>query len=213
MGSKYFETPHLDEPADEGLVFNQAYMYPTCSPSRAEILTGKQSFRTGCYNVPVLEKGNDQDNIFSRWTVGAEHLCYASVLEKAGYHAIHISKWHIVGPWPDKESQFPLDNKLKQPDNGDLSWLAKHQSSALQKFYPTGRGFETNVGRIINFLDQSGLRENTVVIFTSDNGFSGLPSLVLLLLVVAGVSADQPDRRYVLQYDWPAKDDLGNAKW
>ena len=57
MGSQYFETPHLDALAEQSLVLNQAYMYPTCSPSRAAILTGKHSFRTGCYNVPVLEKG------------------------------------------------------------------------------------------------------------------------------------------------------------
>ena len=47
MGSKYFETPHLDALSADSMVFDQAYMYPTCSPSRAAILTGQQSFRTG----------------------------------------------------------------------------------------------------------------------------------------------------------------------
>lgn len=146
MGSQYFETPHLDALADDSLVFNQAYMYPTCSPARAAILTGKQSFRTGCYTVPVLEKGDPQDNIFSRWTIEPEHLCYATPLSEVGYHAIHIGKWHIVGPWPEQESEFPLRAKLEQPANGDLGWLAKHQSMELKPFYPTGRGFEENAG-------------------------------------------------------------------
>ena len=53
MGSEWFETPNLDKLADESLVFTDAYMYPTCSPSRAALLTGKQSFRTGVYSVPV----------------------------------------------------------------------------------------------------------------------------------------------------------------
>lgn len=56
MGSQWFETPNLDKPAKESLVFTNAYMYPACSPSRAALLTGKQSFRTGVYNVPVLER-------------------------------------------------------------------------------------------------------------------------------------------------------------
>jgi arylsulfatase A-like enzyme len=33
------------------------------------------------------------------------------------------------------------------------------------------RGVDDNVGRILNYLDESGLAENTIVIYTSDNGF------------------------------------------
>ena len=146
MGSQYFETPNLDTLAKESLVFHQAYMYPTCSPSRAAILTGKQSFRTGCYMVPVLEKGNSSDNIFSRWTVESEHPVYAKPLNEAGYKLIHLGKWHIVGPNPEEETVFPLKKKLTQPKNGDLSWLPAHQSPDIQQYYPTGRGFHENVG-------------------------------------------------------------------
>lgn len=146
MGSKYFETPNLDALAAESLVFTNAYMYPTCSPSRAALLTGKQSFRTGCYTVPVLERGNDKDNIFSRWTVEAKHPVYSQPLNEAGYKLIHLGKWHIVGPNPDRETNFPLSKKLTQPKNGDLSWLPAHQSPKLKAFYPIGRGFHENVG-------------------------------------------------------------------
>jgi len=294
MGSQYFETPHLDALAKASLVFENAFMYPTCSPSRAALLTGKQSFRTGCYTVPVLEKGKSRDNIFSKWTVGEEHPLYSQPLNKAGYKLIHLGKWHIVGPHPEKEAGV-LSKKLVQPKNGDMSWLETHQSQELQKYYPLGRGFHENVGgtwwgdpargydkgysapgggyvapfknpfiedrkddswltdrltadaidfmkrhksepffvnlhyysphrpsiprndkahkhfqakagdpatgqgvgkrkeiaayatmvrsmddnikRIIDFLDESGLRENTVIIFTSDNGFNGLQSV------------------------------------
>ena len=146
MGSKYFETPHLDALAEQSLVFQNAYMYPTCSPSRAALLTGQQSFRTGCYTVPVLEKGKSEDNIFSKWTVKKNHPLYSEPLHKAGYKLIHLGKWHIVGPYPDKEDSDTLKKKLHQPKNGDLSWLEKHRSPAIQQFYPTGRGFHENVG-------------------------------------------------------------------
>ena len=146
MGSKYFETPHLDSLATESLVFTDAYMYPTCSPSRAALLTGKQSFRTDCYTVPVLERGNNKDNIFSRWTVETRHPVYSKPLNEAGYRLIHLGKWHIVGPNPDRETNFPFEKKLTQPKNGDLSWLTAHQSPEVQAFYPIGRGFHENVG-------------------------------------------------------------------
>ena len=140
------KTPHLDALAAEGMVFENAFMYPTCSPSRAALLTGKQSFRTGCYTVPVLERGESNDNIFSKWTVGLEHPAYAEPLKEAGYKLIHLGKWHIVGPDPQAETALPLQRKLSQPPNGDLSWLASHRSEEMQKYYPVGRGFDENVG-------------------------------------------------------------------
>ena len=146
MGSRYFETPALDALAQDSLVLENAFMYPTCSPSRAAILTGQQSFRTGCYTVPVLEKGNRQDNIFSRWTVGAAHPVFSQPLKEAGYQLIHLGKWHIVGPNPESEKTHPFSQKLGQPKNGDLSWVEAHQSPEIQQYYPLGRGFDENVG-------------------------------------------------------------------
>ncbi|MFD2290889.1 sulfatase [Mariniflexile gromovii] len=146
MGSNWFETPNLDALAKESLVFTDAYMYPTCSPSRTALMTGKQSFRTGVYNVPVLEKGDNQHNIFSRWTVGLEHTMYAQPLKEAGYKSIHLGKWHVVGPNPKEEANYPFEKPLKQPANGNLDWLQEHQTAEIQKYYPTGKGFDENVG-------------------------------------------------------------------
>lgn len=146
MGSQYFETPNLDALAAESLVLENTFMYPTCSPSRAAILTGQQSFRTGCYTVPVLEKGSSKDNIFSKWTVGEEHAVFSQPLKEAGYKLIHLGKWHIVGPNPESETSLLPEKKLAQPNNGNLSWLAAHQTPEIQKYYPIGRGFDENVG-------------------------------------------------------------------
>ncbi|TKG93837.1 sulfatase [Puteibacter caeruleilacunae] len=145
MGSKWFETPKLDKLAAESVVFTQAYMYPTCSPSRSALLTGRQSFRTGVYTVPVLEGKDPQKNIYSRWTVGKEHPVYAEPLNKAGYQLIHLGKWHIVGPNPELEKDYPFKKKLSQPANGDFSWVERHKKE-YEQYYPTGRGFHENVG-------------------------------------------------------------------
>ncbi|EMI43504.1 sulfatase [Rhodopirellula sp. SWK7] len=146
-GSTFYETPNIDRLAKEGLVFEYAYMYPTCSPSRAALATGKQSFRTGVYTVPVLEKGSDRENLFSRWTVGEEHTMYSEPLADAGYRSIHLGKWHLVGPYPQAEmaASFPLKKKLGQPSPSDFSWVEYHKSEACRKYYPEGRGYLKNV--------------------------------------------------------------------
>jgi arylsulfatase A-like enzyme len=145
-GSQWFETPNLDALAKESVVFENASMYPTCSPSRAALLTGRHSFRTQVYTVPVLEKGNSKDNIFSRWTVEEKHPFYSQPLNEAGYKLIHLGKWHVVGPFPEKEKNYPFKKKLGTPKNGDFSWVKKHKDEYTNRFYPEGKGFHENVG-------------------------------------------------------------------
>ena len=53
--SGVFQTPHLEQLANEGLSFNQAYMQPNCAPSRAAILSGQYPARV---NKDVYVVGN-----------------------------------------------------------------------------------------------------------------------------------------------------------
>jgi arylsulfatase A-like enzyme len=41
----------------------------------------------------------------------------------------------------------------------------------LRDYLATARSMDRNIGRILDYLDQNGLTENTVVIYTSDQGF------------------------------------------
>ena len=148
-GSKYYETPHIDAMAKQSVVFENSYTYPTSSPSRAALFTGQQSFRTGIYTVPVLEVGDSTENIFSRWTVTKDFPFYSELLAENGYKNIHIGKWHVVGPYPDRElaATYPLAKQLTQPDAWDFSWFPRHQEDEIKiQFYPEGRGFVRNVG-------------------------------------------------------------------
>ena len=48
MGSKYYETPNIDNIANQGMNFTNGYANcQVCSPSRASILTGKNTARHG----------------------------------------------------------------------------------------------------------------------------------------------------------------------
>lgn len=148
-GSKYFETPIIDQLAEQSVVFDNSYMYPTSSPSRTALFTGQQSFRTDVYTVPVLENGNAEANLFSRWTVTTDFPLYSEVLQQAGYRSIHLGKWHIVGPSPLEElaMKYPYNKKLGQPAPGDFSWVEEHKNNPeITKYYPQERGFVRNVG-------------------------------------------------------------------
>ncbi|MFI3259127.1 MAG: sulfatase [Rikenellaceae bacterium] len=148
-GSTYFETPNIDALAAQSVIFDNSYMYPTSSPSRTALFTGQQSFRTGVYTVPVLENGNFNQNIYSRWTVSTDYPLYSEVLADVGYRSVHLGKWHIVGPDPLTElaAEYPFKSKLGQPQPGDFSWVEEHKNNPeISKYYPEERGFEKNVG-------------------------------------------------------------------
>lgn len=82
-GSKLMATPHIDRIAEEGAVFNRAYVTNSiCGPSRAVILTGKYSHKNGF-----------KDNENSRFD-GTQNT-FVKELGKAGYQTAWIGKWHL----------------------------------------------------------------------------------------------------------------------
>lgn len=113
-------TPHIDRLAAQGAMFTQAYAgYGTCAPSRAMLMTGRYSTRTGFEFTPtrpgftpmVAQLGNEMDNNLPDYTYDAEALAsrpdynemglpgsevtIAEVLQQADYHTVHIGKWHL----------------------------------------------------------------------------------------------------------------------
>lgn len=58
IGSSPAVTPNLDQLAREGISFSNVWVQPTCSPTRATLLTGRYGFQTG---VGVPPGGSDGD--------------------------------------------------------------------------------------------------------------------------------------------------------
>jgi arylsulfatase A-like enzyme len=63
-----------------------------------------------------------------------------------------------------------IDQFMQSLPSGDslLSW--KYQRY-LQDYLATIKSVDDNVGRLLDFLEESGLAENTIVVYTSDQGF------------------------------------------
>jgi arylsulfatase A-like enzyme len=69
-------------------------------------------------------------------------------------------------------NDYPQYQYLKQQYTGDRG----HDTRLAYQAYMRGylrlvAAVDENVGRVLDYLDRSGLRENTVVIYTSDNGY------------------------------------------
>ena len=65
----------------------------------------------------------------------------------------------------------PIIEKILEDDlKGDELALWKYQRY-MQDYLKCVRSVDNNVGRLLDYLDESGLAENTIVVYTSDQGF------------------------------------------
>jgi arylsulfatase A len=117
MGSRYYETPHVDRLAARGMAFTQAYAAAAvCSPTRASILTGRAPARLGITDWIRARRdggiigpdrqnpaGYDDNPNFKLMTprnalfMELGEVTTAEVLRRTGYVTGHIGKWHL-GP-------------------------------------------------------------------------------------------------------------------
>ncbi len=82
-GNNNLHTPHIDQLAAEGASFTNFFVQPVCSPSRAELLTGRYARRLGVYSTSA---GGERLNL------GEQTL--ADVFRQAGYATAAYGKWH-----------------------------------------------------------------------------------------------------------------------
>src|SRR5689334_4142077 len=87
-------TPHLDKLAAAAVRLERHYVYPTCSPTRAGLLTGRNPSRFGIHG-PIAGR--------SEQILPAGTATIASILRTRGYTTALLGKWHLglrpeVGP-------------------------------------------------------------------------------------------------------------------
>ncbi|MGJ8697073.1 MAG: sulfatase [Verrucomicrobiaceae bacterium] len=114
MRNPDFESPNIDQFAKDSLSFEQAYIpCPTCSPSRATLLTGKHPARLkmvrhipGGPKYPEFDKFGRTEVEWNQWEgdpakfpcrnwLPLEETTYAEALKEQGYYNLFVGKWHL----------------------------------------------------------------------------------------------------------------------
>ena len=82
------QTPHIDRLAKEGVILDNFYTAPICSPTRAGLLTGRYPDRFGL-----------RQNVIPPWSdfgVDTAEIFLSEMLADAGYgHRAAFGKWHL----------------------------------------------------------------------------------------------------------------------
>ncbi|MEQ6118971.1 arylsulfatase [Reichenbachiella sp. MALMAid0571] len=88
-GNSNINTPNIDELARQGTIFDRFYVSPVCSPTRAELLTGRYHVRGGVYSTSAGGERLDLDE-----------TTIAQTFKQAGYQTAVIGKWHNGMQYP-----------------------------------------------------------------------------------------------------------------
>ncbi|MRI00148.1 sulfatase-like hydrolase/transferase [Kriegella sp. EG-1] len=82
-GNSNLKTPNIDALKTNGASFENFYVQPVCSPTRAELLTGRYATRSGVYST---SEGGERMN--------TDETTIAEILKQAGYNTAAYGKWH-----------------------------------------------------------------------------------------------------------------------
>ena len=132
-GTDFYETPHLDALAKQGMVFTSGYSAAgNCAPSRAGLLSGTYTPRHHVYAVQTTDRGPKESQrlvpVRNRSGLARDNVTIADALQAAGYATGIFGKWHLDGPEgaPPAEQGFATvhqsfhtwsDAKTQDPEN------------------------------------------------------------------------------------------------
>ncbi|MEO1213232.1 MAG: arylsulfatase [Bacteroidota bacterium] len=228
-GNPDLPTPYLDELHRISTRLTDFHVSPTCSPTRAALMTGHVSNRTGVWHTiagrsllyedettlgDVFLENGYATGMFGKWHLGDNHPFRPmdNGFEHAVYHGgggifqgpdiwgndYFDDKYFVNGKekafagyctdvWFNEAMDF-MEEKRRE-EKPFFTYLAtnsphgpfwvEHRYSAPfannpripnANFHGMIANLDENMGKMMAYLDRSGLRENTIVIFMTDNG-------------------------------------------
>ncbi|MBK1875922.1 arylsulfatase [Pelagicoccus mobilis] len=235
MGHPILKTPHVDQLFAESVRLADYHVDPTCAPTRAAMMTGRYSDRTGVWHT-----------VLGRHQMRLRETTMAEVFKDSGYRTGIFGKWHLGDLFPFRPQDRGFDETLihsgggvgQGPDywgndyfddtyqvNGEwkqfkgfctdvffdqsldfmqgciedeqpfLTWVTtnaphgpfyapernferfrgyEHEGERLEDetagYYGMIENIDENLGKLVAFLKEQGVYDDTILVFTSDNG-------------------------------------------
>jgi len=152
-------TPHIDQLAAEGVRFDRGYAANgTCAPSRAALMTGRYPTRFGFEFTPtpgnmakvapmlaapgrqhpvIVHKDRARDIAdFNELGMPTSEITIAELLKPAGYHSVHIGKWHLGGTAQYRPNNQGFDETLFMESGLHLPEDSADVENSKQDFDP-----------------------------------------------------------------------------
>ncbi len=197
-GDSIVGTPTINRIADEGVRFEHAYVAsPSCTPSRASILTGQWFWR--------LEQGA---NLYG--PLLPEHAVFPDLLEESGYHVGFTRKGWGPGnlgartrnPAGDRYASLENFLEARPGDRPFMFWFGTHDPhrayepgsgaqsgidldginvpaafpdvpevrSDIADYYFEVQRIDRELSELLDLLEKAGELDQTLIVITSDNG-------------------------------------------
>ena len=154
-GSKYYETPNIDNLASQGMRFLQGYSCgPNCQPTRAALMSGQYGPRTGIYTVGNIDRFDWQSRplkpVENVVELPLKKITLADSLKSNGYKTALFGKWHLGQQGEHLPSKRGFDEAIVS--------MGKHYDFVTipKVGYPQGTylaDFLTN--KAVNFINQN----------------------------------------------------------
>lgn len=229
-GNPVIKTPHIDKLYSESTNLTDYHVAPTCSPTRAALLSGHWTNRTGVWHT-IMGRSMIRENevtlgqhfendyataMFGKWHLGDN---YPYRPEDRGFEEVYRHGGGGVGQTPDLwdnsyfDGQYFHNEKIvpakgfctdvffekandfikekaaaKEPFLAYISLNAPHgpyhcpqkymdlytdQNPKTQAFFGMITNIDDNVGATRKLIADLGIVDNTIFIFTTDNGTAG----------------------------------------
>ncbi|MFB9054815.1 arylsulfatase [Formosa undariae] len=106
-GNPHVKTPTIDRFAKESVRFDEFLVSPVCAPTRAALMTGRYTLRTGV-----------RDTYRGGAIMATDEITIAEILKDAGYKTGMIGKWHLGDNYPSRPQDQGFDFTLNHLSGG-----------------------------------------------------------------------------------------------